>query len=296
MDLITFANDFDATKLSYGGVRVNSRGGKSIKILDERKNTLVLSTPLILTYGVQKNVDEDSGRVNYSMALQFPSDEYANDDMRNLREQLAALEQKILDDAVVNSKEWFNKAKQGREVAEALFYPILKFPKNKDSGETDHTRSPTLKVKIPYWEGKFNVELYDTNEEPIYLPSHTTDEDSFPNFVPKMSHVMAAVQCNGIWFAGGRFGVTWQLVQAIVRRPVRIAGGCHLRLSDSDRKAVASINAKEQEQGEDDHDDSAPAQVIDSDSEDEDDTPAPEPEPAPKKKVVKKKVIKKKSA
>ena len=297
MELITSADAFDTTKLSYGGIRVNSRGGKSIKILDARKNGLVLSTPLILTYGIQKNVDDDTGRVSYNMALQFPSDDYANGSMKNLMAELKALEEKILDDAVTNSKEWFNKTNQTREVAEALFYPILKYPKNKDTGDLDYSRSPTWRVKIPCWEGKFNVELYDMNESPIYLPSHEIDEDAFPNNIPKMSHVIAAVQCNGIWFAGGRFGVTWNLVQGMVRRPVRIAGGCHLRLSDSDRTAVASINKREEEEGGlgEPEDDTADVQVEDSDSDSEDEAPAPAPAPAPKKKVVKRKVVKKKA-
>ena len=46
--------------------------------------------------------------------------------------------------------------KMTKEVVEALFYPILKYPKeklgNNQWGDPDYTRNPTMKIKIPYWE------------------------------------------------------------------------------------------------------------------------------------------------
>ena len=41
---------------------------------------------------------------------------------------------------------------------------VLKY--DKETGEYDYSRSPTLKVKIPYWEGNFKgVELYDDEQK-----------------------------------------------------------------------------------------------------------------------------------
>ena len=36
---------------------------------------------------------------------------------------------------------------------------MLKYPKNPDTGEPDTDRSPTLRVKIPCWDQKFNIEV-----------------------------------------------------------------------------------------------------------------------------------------
>ena len=77
-DLITSFSNFVTETTSYGSTRVNARGGKSVKVCDVKGNTLTLSTPLILTWGVNKMVDEDSGRVSYNMSIQFPSEQYAN--------------------------------------------------------------------------------------------------------------------------------------------------------------------------------------------------------------------------
>ena len=59
--------------------------------------------------------------------------------------------------------------------------------------------------------------------------------------MPKASHVKGLVRCNGMWFAGGKCGVTWQLVQIQVRPPTRLvgSGNCHI-MDDSDDDEIAS--------------------------------------------------------
>lgn len=303
-ELITSFDDFSVSSMSYGAPRTNARGGKSIKILDANKNTLILSTPLILTWGVNKMVDDDTGRVSYTIALQFPSENYSNEATQEFFNKMKDFESRVLDDSVKNSKEWFGKNKMSREVAEALFTPILKYPKDKATGEPDYSRAPTLRVKIPYWEGKFNTELYDTNQNVIFNNETDMTGKTFEGFIPKASHLVAAIQCNGLWFAAGKFGVTWQLTQAIVRRPVRVQGGCFLSLSSTDHKELDKVAQREAEEtvSSEVADELETQQhhtaVEDSDDENQNEEqhePEPEPVKKPKRKVVKKKVIKKSS-
>jgi hypothetical protein len=299
-DLITTYSSFTPNKITYGTPRINARGGKSIKILDTKKNTLVLSTPLILTWGINKIVDEDSGRTDYNFSLQFPSSDYGNENTNEFFEKMKQLESKILDDVVDNSKDWFGKAKMSREVAEALFTPMLKYPKDKATNEPDYSRSPTMRIKIPCWDGRFNIELYEPNQKPIFKPDTELGSTPFESLIPKGSHVAAAIQCNGLWFAAGKFGVTWQLVQAIVRRPVRIQGGCFLKLNTEDNLVVDDANKRESENIIDDTTTHIPEPVSttvdDSDDDVSDEEAPPTPPPEPKKKVTKRKVIKKKSS
>jgi Protein of unknown function (DUF2738) len=244
--LITSVADFAPARISYGAPRSNPRGGKNIRILDANRNPLVLGTPLMLTWGVNKMVDEDTGKVSYNLSLQFPNSEYGNADTTAFLHKMQEFENKILDDAVANSKDWFNKKSQTREVAQALFTPILKYPKDQASGEPDMSRAPTLRVTMPFWEGKFNFELYDMEQTPIFTPA-MSDEVNVESLVPKGAHVAAVLSCGGIWFAAGKFGVTWKLVQAIVRRPLRISGGCFVQLSNTDRQAAAAASKREVE-------------------------------------------------
>jgi len=291
-DLITRFEDFDVSTTGYGAPRVNARGGKSVKILDAKKSTLYLSTPLMLTWGINKMVDDDTGRVSYSLALQFPGESYTNESTQMFFDKMRALEDKVLDDAVVNSKQWLNKTKMSREVAEALFTPLLKYPKDKATGEPDYSRSPSLRVKISYWEGKFNTELYNLDGTTIFNSGTDLGATSFETLIPKTSHVACILQCNGLWFAGGKFGVTWKLTQAAVRRPVRIQGSCFVTLSNDDREKADSITRQEAE-------DTASAEVSAELEEtaalvDDSDAEEAEPEPAPKPKPKKKRIVKKK--
>jgi hypothetical protein len=301
-DLITDFEDFAPTETSYGAVKTNTRGGKSIKIQDSKKNTLILSTPLMLTWGINKMVDDDTGKISYSVSLQFPSEMYAakQPEAVEFLEKMKTFENKILDDCVKNSKEWFGKAKMSREVAEALYTPMLKYPKDKETGDLDYSRAPTLRIKIPFWDGKFNTELYSMDESPIFNDFNANEvlaNQEFETLIPKTSYMIGCIQCNGIWMAGGKFGVTWQLTQAMIRQPVRIKGKCFLKARASDHAQLQEIAEREAEQAakaevEDEISAHAEAavthEVEDSDNEQELEA-APVKTSKPKRKVVRKK-------
>lgn len=304
--LITSFEDFEPTQTTYGAPRTNARGGKSIKIMDERKNTLILSTPIMLSWGVNKMIDENTDKVSYTVSLQFPSSDYSNDDTTTFLDKLKVFENNILDDCTKNSKDWFGRTTMSREVAEALYTPILKYPKDKNTGELDYSRPPTLRVKVPYWEGKFSTELYDMDGGLIFDATNADEilsNDSFESLIPKTSHLIACIQCNGLWFAAGKFGVTWKLVQSMVKKPVRIQGGCFLKPRTNDLKKLDSIVNKEttetetheedREEEEQQQETKQPTHKVE-DSDEENDEEEHEPEPVPVKKTpAKRKVVKK---
>jgi hypothetical protein len=230
-ELITKAKSFNPSLTSYKPAKVNKRGGKNVSVVLNGHN-LVLQFPLMMTWGVNEWDSDDSSFKKYDMNLQFnTSDESTSEGA--FFHALEDFQEKVLMDAVTNSKEWFGKSKMSREVAEALMYPVLKYPKDKQTGEPDKTRLPTMKLKIPYWEDVFKVELYDMDRQALYLPKG--DWDKTPtDLVPSRSHVKGLLECTGLWFAGGKFGVSWKLVQAQVRPPVRIQGFCILDDSDDE--------------------------------------------------------------
>jgi hypothetical protein len=233
--------DFNTEKdFVYTKAKVNANGRKSIGILNNHnKKSLYLSTPLMLTWGVNEYTNENGGSNSYDLALQFPNDEYNSPDCVAFLKNMQALEQKLKDDAVVNSKDWLNKSKLVPEAVDALWSPMLKYPKDKESGEPDYSRAPTLKVKIPFWDGVFkNVELYNEDKTQLY-PS---DDDcvSISDLITKGSNIATIIQCGGIWVANGKFGVTWKLFQAIVKPKATLVGKCHITLSQKDREKIAS--------------------------------------------------------
>jgi hypothetical protein len=291
------------TDVKYAKVKVNNSGGKSVGILNAATNTaLNLQTPLMLTWGVNENTDKKTGEVqSYSMALQFPSDEYKTPSVSKFFAAMQAFEAKVKRDAITNAKEWFGKA-MSAEVINAIFNPVLSYSKNPATGEPDHTKNPTLRVKLPFYDGEWKgIEIYDSNNTALFPSS---DGKSPKDIITKGSDAALIITCGGLWFAGGSFGVTWRLVQAVLKPKPTLSGRCHIVLDDDEQKRITAAPSRPiTAHYDDDHVTSAAAaasashevDVEDSDEEEEEDAPlqrvqsAKPPASAPKKIVATKK-------
>ena len=306
---VILTNDFiPATHVNYLKAKTNKSGGKSVGI------RLMLELPLMLTWGAQKFVDEVTGRTTYKMSLQFPRNEYSTPETDLCLKKFIELENKIKADATANSMEWFNKPKDKMppQVVDALFHPMLTWTKDPATGERDMTKSPTLNIKLENYDG-FNCEIYDVNEK-LLFPNKDDPEITPLTLIPKAINTACVVQCGGIWFAGGKFGVTWKLFQCVVQPRPSLKGKCLIHLAPEVKKELIKKSAAEND---DEEEESQPTSTtttqnvpleIAEDS-DVDEEPAPvaakqEPEPVtvaepvaaePAKKMVKK-VIRKKTA
>lgn len=236
--IVNVRNYNPSTDIAYAKPKINSVGGKNVSIINSKvKKATYLSTPLMLTWGLSEFVDDKTGKRSYDLSLQFPNSEYPDPEGEMFLEKLKEFEAKVKADAVLNSKEWFNKPKMTAEVVDALFTPMLKYPKNKDTQEPDYTRAPTLRVKVPYWENEWKIELYDMEQRQIW-PSETDEVSSPVELIPKLTRIACVLQCGGIWLANGKFGVTWKLFQAVVKPPQSLKGKCHIHVSDSEKERM----------------------------------------------------------
>ena len=288
------------TDTKYAKVKVNNSGGKSVGILNAGSNSVLhVQTPLMLTWGVNENTDKKTGEIqSYTMALQFPSDEYKTPQVSKFFANMQQFEAKIKRDAIANSKEWFGKA-MSAEVIGAIFTPMLYYSKNPQTGEPDLSKNPTLKVKLPFYDGEWKgIEIYDTENTTLFPSS---DGKTPKDIIIKGSDVSLIMTCGGLWFAGGSFGVTWRLFQAVLKPKATLRGRCHIVLDEDEQKRIA---APSKPQVAHDDDDCVPSSVAanevdveDSESEEEEDTPAPmqrtasvaAPPPAAPKKIIAKK-------
>jgi len=284
-----------ASDVKYSKPKVNAVGGKSVGILNAATNSATyISTPLMLTWGVNSFTDDKTGKTTYDMSLQFPTNEYANSDTTAFLENMKAFEERIKADAITNSKEWFGKTKMSADVIEALWTPMLKYPKDKDSGEFDMTRSPTLRIKMPVWEGEWKCELYDMDRTQIFPDSDVPNRTPL-DIINKGANIATVIQCGGIWFANGKFGITWKLFQGVVKPKATLRGTCHIQLSSSDKQ---KLNAQDDN---DESDEEGVELADDSDAEEEAREEvatvfkATEPVEEEPKKAVKKRVVKKKA-
>ena len=226
-----------STDYVYTKPKLNANNGKMIGILNKQNmKSLYLSTPLMLTWGVNEYTDDKTGKKTFDMALQFPNQEYNNPECAAFLKNMQELEKRIKDDAIINCKEWLNKPKMVAEAVEALWTPMLKYPRDKATEEPDHTRAPSLKVKIPYWDEVFkNVELYNEASVQVFP---NDDNNSIGDFIVKGTNVATLIQCGGIWVANGKFGVTWKLFQAVVKPRTTLSGKCHIVLTEKDKEKL----------------------------------------------------------
>jgi len=296
--VVLTSSEWKPDALRYMQPKVNDRGGKSINIVSTQTNrSLHLSTPLMMTWGISDFVDEKTGESDgkFSMSLNFPNKDYSNPVMDEFLAKMKAFENQILDDAVKNSEAWFGE-EMSREVLKHTFFPFLKYSKDKTTKKIDLTKPPSMRAKVPNYNNRWAIEIYDTKQQQIFP---CDNENMTPmDFIPKQSNVACVLNCGGLWFGGKGWGLTWKLVQCVVkpREVVSVYGRCHIQLSMDDiSKMDTPVPAKDDED-EPEMVSAVPqtnTEVEDSDAEEE---VAVEPEPEPvavatKKKIVKKKVV-----
>ena len=228
--MIVNASEFSPEQhIIYTRPKANQAGGKSVGILNTlSKKALYLHSPLMMTWGA--NVYENPNGKSYDICLQFPREEFGNKGTQDFLQMLRQFEEKVKTDAQTYARDWFGKPSMSREVIDALWSPMLKYPKNQTTMEPDTTRSPTLKLKLPAWQGEFKFELFDTQNNTL-IPNE--DGRTPDQLIPKGCEIACIIQCGGIWFANGKFGVTWKLFQGVVKPVQTLAKGmCHIKMDN----------------------------------------------------------------
>ena len=210
------------------------------KFPDFTINEILLETPIMeAPFGIRKYDETDKkNRNKYYLDLSFKGMDN-NPSLEAFYTALKQMDDKLVDDGVSNSMTWFKKKKQSKDVCKALYANQIKVSKDKN-GEPDGKYPPTMKVKVPWRDGSFQCDAYDANKKLI--------EDDLSNVLVKGTQVQALIQCVGMWFAGGKYGCSWKVVQMKVTPPAGIHG--YSFLDDSDDEGVVENN----EDGSDDED------------------------------------------
>jgi hypothetical protein len=153
-----------------------------------------------------------------------------------------------------------------------------------------------LKLQLRQRNGKFDTLMYDDKKRPL------TDVP-FEDILVKGAVMTALVQCTGVWFAGGKFGISWKAVQIRADRvPDSMRGygfvdGPGAAASAAAVPAAAAAPANkfaalhdDEEEEVNDEEALAPPKVAPPPVEDEDEE-EPVPVPAKKPLMTKKKIV-----
>lgn len=302
--VVVSCDEWNTSSVKYMPPKVNERGGKSINMISTQSNrSLHITTPMMMTWGITDFIgDNGESDGKFSMSLNFPNDDYRKPSTDDFLVKIKAFENQILDDAVKNSELWWGED-MSREVCKHTFFPFLKYSKNKDNKKIDLSKPPSIRAKVPNYGGKWGCEIYDTRDNLIF-PSEKEQHLTPVDFVPKLSQVACVLQCGGIWIGGKGWGLTWKLIQCVVkpREVVSVYGRCHIKLSEDDRGAIETQTLRDDAETLDEDDDipetvfaatthDTAAEDSDEEVEVEEAEPVIEAAPVVKKKVVKKAVV-----
>jgi hypothetical protein len=278
-DSIIDGTNINTEVFSYSAPKAHASGGKVVNFYNKfTKESLTISTPLILTWGAQEGMDQQKNPTGkFTMALQFPNTDFPNPDCQAFLDSMRRLENQVKLDAMKNSKEWFGKVISSADVMEEKFNLMLRHPKFKGTMEPDTSKAPTLTVKIPCWSGVWKPEIYDEDGEGLYINGKVNSHLTPLEFLKPKTHVICLLQCGGLWFVNGKVSITWNLKQAIVQKPKASVEGCLLRPKAADKDKLKTLPPVEDVMEPDDG--QVSTQVIDSD--DEVDQPAAYSTPEP---------------
>lgn len=224
MASIVLPSNFDVQNIDYSEPRILDNGGKVIYINYSEKK-LVMQTPAMhAPFGLGKWNNEGKGADKYSLELSFKGKE-TRPMLAKFFEGLAALDTKLVEDGLANCQSWFKKTYKSLDVVEALYTPIIKYPKDKN-GERIDKYPPTFKMTVPFNGTNFLCDVYDADGKPLDLASVET----------KGSRVSAIVQCMGIWIAGTKYGCSWKVLQLQVTPPTTLKGYAFQKIEEKPEK------------------------------------------------------------
>jgi hypothetical protein len=267
-DSIIDGTNINTGVFSYSEPKAHASGGKVVNLSNKfSKESLTISSPLILTWGAQEGLDQQKNPTGkWTLSLQFPNSEFPNPDCESFLDGMRRLETQVKTDALKNSKKWFGKEITSCDVMDEKFNVMLRHPKIKGTIEPDLSKSPTLTVKIPCWSGVWKPEIFDEDGTPLYVNGKVNNHLTPLEFLKPKTHVICLLQCGGLWFINGKVSITWNLKQAIVQKPKpSTEGQCLLKPKVADKEKLRVLPPPEEVL--EPEDESVSTLVVDSDDE-----------------------------
>ncbi len=266
-----------------------------------------------LPFGV--SVYDEVDPPKYSIDLSF-RDYNTNADMKAFYDALRALDDKMIQLGVENSKKWFKAELNYDQVKTMKYKSCLREAKDKEGNPLDYP--PTLKINLKKRRDKsgndlgFGIDAVDARREPV-------DTSDIEKGWGKGQSVTALLECGGMWLSTVGYGITWRIKKLMLHKDTKKGGDYDFVMDDGEEdadvepdQAPAPEPARRKPESNFMEDDASPPPVAKKASalasvmpqanpfenvdvpEDEDENTAA-PVEVPKKAVVKKKVIAKKA-
>tara|TARA_B110000285_G_C15019421_1_gene560762 strand:- start:384 stop:1112 length:729 start_codon:yes stop_codon:yes gene_type:complete len=236
MNSVSLPKNVSVDEITFSKAKPNKYGGKSVYI-NYKGKPLTLQTPYMSTpFGLSEFVNQETGQSKYSLDFSFRNMDESRS-VEHFFDFLEKFDKRLVKTAAENCVPWFsNKDYNNEDILSALFSNQIRYSTDRETGELNHKYAPTFKLKIPFYNDKFNVEVYDSNNKPVH--------DDLVSVLPKNTMARALMTCTGVWFAGGKFGVSWRLVHLQVQKKVSMDD--YSFIQDSDAEDEPEVDVGEQ--------------------------------------------------
>lgn len=243
---IVKAHRIETSKITFSEVKVNEGNAGKTVWLNYNTNIFRAQTP-VMTLPYDMSVYDKGEYPKHTIELSFRD---MDDDKKveGFHKNMEAIENMLIENGVKQSMAWFKKKKTNKDVVSALFNPIIKRSKDKETGEYDGKYPDTIRLKLPFRDGKqgFEMSHLETGD------SLTTDPKDL--FV-KGARVQAIIRCGGVWIIGGKFGCTWTVEKIRVDAPKSIKDYSFIADSDDEDGEDSKKVSKDKEETDDESED-----------------------------------------
>lgn len=237
MSSVVAPSAFKVSNITFSPVKTLDSGGKQAYLNYNGQVCLMQVGPLETPFGLSVFDKTPGAAPKYSVDLKLRG----YDDPTNhpktavIYNAFNALDEFMLDQGVKNSASWF-KGVKSREVLSELYTRNVRFSVDAEGNRKPYP--PTLKVQLrkrddSKREDKFEAEVYDDKKR---LMNDVPLED----ILVKGAVLTTLIQCTGVWFAGGKYGLSWKAVQIRADKvPHRLHGFAFVD-EEGDTEAIAA--------------------------------------------------------
>ena len=203
MSSVVAPSAFNASKVTFSPVKMLESGGKQAYLNYENRPLIMQVGSLETPFGLSVYDKVSPPKYTVDLKLKGYDNAAENPKVAAIYEAMNALDEHLIEQGVKNCRAWF-KADLKHDMVKMLYTPTVRFSKD-DQGNLK-PYPPTLKVQLRQRDGKFETAVYDDKKRPL------TDVP-LEDILVKGASLTVLIQCTGVWFAGGKFGLSWKAMQ-----------------------------------------------------------------------------------
>lgn len=201
---IVVPSTFSASKVTLSALKVMDSGAKQAYLNYDSRPLLMQVGSLETPFGLSV-FDKAPGQPKYTVELKLRGhDDPANHPkVAQIFNAMNALDDYMVEQGVKNCRQWF-KADAPKEMVKMMYTPSVRYPRDAEGNLKPYP--PTLKIQLRKKNDEFEADVYDENKRSL-------KDVPLEDVIVKGSRLTILIQCNGVWFAGGKFGLSWKAVQ-----------------------------------------------------------------------------------